>query len=162
MHYSDLPQTYARRRKIYEANFKGAGGNDETWDRVGLLLDALGTRGMSDDETDNDSERPNPDRRFKSLRRIDTGFLAPEIADIWTAVKTYPSSAQLSRGNRSYKRNPNARSISKKRTPIPGLPMNFYHLEWLSRAPPSFRSTVKRDVTLPTLVGHSVVVLLGS
>ena len=88
--YSNFPQTYARRRKIYKLNFKD---NDKAWEAVGLLLDALGTRGMSDDETDNESEPPNPDRRFKTVRRIDTGFLAPEIADIWAAVETYPSSA---------------------------------------------------------------------
>lgn len=154
--YSNSPQTYTRRRKIYEVNLKD---NNEPWDSVGLLLDALGPRGMSDDETDNESEHPNPDRRFKTLRRIDTGFLAPEIAEIWAAVETYPSSTQLSRGNRPYKRNPIARSISKKRTPIPGLPVNFYHPEWLRRALPSFRSTVKGDVALPVLVSHNGFIL---
>lgn len=161
---SNFPQTYVRRRKIYNVN-KGAEGNDdgdETWDSVGLLLDALGPWGMSDDETDNESEHPNPNPRFKTLRRIDTGFLTPEIADIWAAVETYPSSARLSRGNHSYKRNPNARSINKKRTPIPGLPVNFYHPEWIRRAPPSFRSTVKRDVALPVLVSHNGIILSGA
>jgi hypothetical protein len=156
--YSNSLQTYARRRKIYEVNHKGAGENDDnerTWDGVGLLLDALGTRGMSDDETDNESEHPNPDRRFKTPRRIDTGFLTPEIADIWAAVETYPCSAQISRGNRSYKRNSNARTTNWKRTPISGLPVNFYHPDWLRRAPPSFRSTVKGDVALPVLVSHN-------
>jgi hypothetical protein len=38
------------------------------------LLDALGTRGMSNDETDDESEHRNPDRRFKTLWRVDTGF----------------------------------------------------------------------------------------
>jgi hypothetical protein len=154
--YSNFPQTYARRRKIYELNFED---NDETWDTVGLLLDALGTRGMSDDETDNESEHPNPDRRFKTLRRIDTGFLAPEIAEIWAAVETYPSSAQLSCGNRSYKRNPRARSINKERIPIPGLPLNFYHPEWLRVAPSSFQSTIKGEVALPVLVSHDAFIL---
>ena len=158
--YSNFPQTYSRRRKIYEVNLNGAGGNDETWDGVGLLLDALGTRGMSDDETDNESE--HPDRRFKTLRRIDTGFLTPEIADIWARVETYLSSAQLSRGNRSYKRNPDARSINKKRMPIPGLPVNFYHPGWLCKAPPSFRRTVKGDVALPNLVSHNAFILSGA
>lgn len=121
------------------------------------MLDALGTRGMSDDETDNESEHLNPDRRFKTLRRIDTGFLTPEIADIWARVETYPSSAQLSRGNRSYKRNPVARSTSKKRMPISGLPINFYHPDWLRKAPPSFRSTIKEDVALPNLVSYPFI-----
>src|SRR5260221_12561519 len=105
----------------------GSGGNenddnDEAWAHVGLLLDALSTLGMSDDETDDESEHRNPDRRFKTLRRIETGFLTSEIAKIWAAVETYPSSAQLSCGNRSYKCNPQVRSTNKKRTPIPGLP----------------------------------------
>jgi hypothetical protein len=141
-------------------NLRGTG--DETWDSVGLLLDALGSRGMSDDETDNESEHSNPDRRFKTVRRIDTGFLTPEIAEIWAAVETYPSSTQLSRGNRFYKRNPKAKSVSKKRTPIPGLPVNFYHPEWLLKAPPRFRSSVKEDVALPALVSHNAFVLSGA
>ena len=125
------------------------------------MLDALGTRGMSDDETDNESEHPNPDRRFKTLRRIDTGFLTPEIANIWAAVETYPSSARLSRGNRSYKRNPVARSVSKNRTAIPGLPQNFYHPEWLGRASTSFRNSVTDNVALPVLVSHNAFILSG-
>jgi hypothetical protein len=138
--YSNFPQTYARRRKIYKTNFQGPGannGNDESWDRVGLLLDALGARGMSDDETDNESEHPNPDRCFKTLRWIDTGFLTPDLANIWATVETYPSSAQLSQGNCSYKRSTKARSVSKNRMAIPGLPVNFYNPEWLRKATPT-------------------------
>lgn len=108
---------------------------------------------MSDDETDNESECPNPDRRFKTLRRIDTGFLTPEIAEIWAAVETYPSSAR--NGNRSYKRDRRARSTNN-RDAIKGLPANFYHPNWLDKAPATFRSTVKRDVALPILVSHNV------
>src|SRR5258708_3480477 len=117
---------------------------------------------MSDDETDDESEHRNPDRRFKTLRRIETGFLTSEIAKIWAAVETYPSSAQLSCGNRSYKCNPQVRSTNKKRTPIPGLPVNFYHPEWLCRAPLSFRSTVKGEVALPVLVSHNAFMLSGA
>jgi hypothetical protein len=160
--YSKFPQTYNRRRKIYEVNHKRGGNNDEAWDSIGLLLDALGTRGMSDDETDNELAHSNPDRRFKTLRRIDTGFLTPEIADIWAAVETYPSSAQLSRGNRSYKHVSKARQVSKKRIPIPGLPANFYHPEWLCNAPRSFRNTVRGDVALPVLVSHHAFILSGA
>ncbi len=163
--YSNFPQMYARRRKIYEVNFTGAGGNDDNdqaWDGVGLFLDALGTRGMSDDETDDESEHPNPNRRFKTLRCIDTGFLTSEIANIWAAVKTYPSSARPSHGNRSYKCNPHARSTNKKRMPIPGLPRNFYHPEWLRRAPPSFQGTLKEDVALPVLVSHNAFIWSGA
>ena len=152
--YSNFPQTYFRRRKIYDVN-RAAGENDEAWDGVGLLLDALGTRGMSDDETDNESGRSNPDRRFKTLRRIDTGFLTPEIADIWTAVETYPSSARISCGNRSYRRNPKAKIVSRNRAPIPGLPANFYNPEWLRLAPPNIRAAVTEDVGLPVLVSHN-------
>ena len=123
------------------------------------MLDALGTRGMSDDETDNESEHPNPDRRFKTLRRVDTGFLTPDIASIWAALETYPSSVQPSRGNRSYRRNPIAKSSNKRRIPIPGLPVNFYHPNWLHRAPPSFQRTVKAEVALPVLVSHSAFIL---
>lgn len=125
------------------------------------MLDALGARGMSDDETDNESEHPNPDRRFKTLRRIDTGFLTPDLANIWAAVETYPSSAQLSRGNRSYKRSTKARSVSKNRMPIPGLPVNFYNPEWLRKATPRFQSTVKEEVALPVLVSHNAFILSG-
>ena len=56
---------------------------------MGLLLDALGTRGTSDDETDDNSEDPNLDSRFKTLQHVDTSFLNPEIATIWALVKSY-------------------------------------------------------------------------
>ena len=114
---------------------------------------------MSDDETDNESEHLNPDRRFKTVRRIDTGYLTPEIAEIWAAVETYPCSTQTSRGNRPYKRNHKAKSISKNRTPIPGLPVNFYNPEWLCMAPSRFRSSVKGDVALPALVSLNAFLL---
>ena len=49
---------------------------------MGLLLDALGPRGTSDDETDDDSKHVNPDSRFKTVRRVDIGFLSSAIAEI--------------------------------------------------------------------------------
>ena len=108
---------------------------------------------MSNDETDNESECPNPDRRFRTFRRIDTGFLTPEIAQIWAAVETYPSSTR--RGNRPYKRDFRARSMNNREA-ITGLPANFYHPDWLDKAPARFRSTVRGDVPLPILVSHNV------
>ena len=123
------------------------------WRGVGLLLDALGPRGTSDDETDNDSEHANPDSCFKTLRRVDTGFLSPAIAEIWASVETYPSSLRLSRGNRSFKRIARAKSIGK-RTLLPSLPRNFYSPMWLQECSPHFRRHVKADVPLPVLVSY--------
>jgi hypothetical protein len=93
---------------------------------------------------------------------LNMGFLTLDIADIWTAIETYPFSAQLSRGNCSYKCDLRVRSINKKCMPIPRLPVNFYHSEWLYRAPPSFQSTIKEDVAHPTLVSHNAFILSGA
>jgi hypothetical protein len=120
---------------------------------VGLLLDALGTRGTSDDETDDNSEDPNPDSHFKTLRRVDTSFLNPEIATIWASVESYPSSLRPSRGNQPFTRIPKAKSSSKNRTPLPGLPINFYNAEWLQNTSAEFQKRVKAEVPLPVLVG---------
>ena len=125
-----------------------------TWTHVGVLLDVLDTRGTSDDETDNDLEHRNPDSRFKTVRRVDTGFLNPAIAEIWASVESYPSSFRPSRGNRSFKRIPQARSINKKRTPMEGLPINYYNPRWFEGAPPLFRDQAKAEVPLPTLVSQ--------
>ena len=124
---------------------------------MGLLLDALGPRGTSDDETDNDSKHANPDSRFKTVRRVDIGFLSSAIAGIWASVETYPSSTRPSRGNRSFKRIANAKSIDKKRTPLPGLPINFYEPTWLQGASPHFRKRIKAAVPLPVVVGYHIL-----
>lgn len=126
--------------------------NPEAWKRVELLLDALGTRGTSDDETDDDLEHANPDSRFKTLRRVDMGFLNPAVADIWASVESYPSSLHPSRGNRSFKRIPQAKKISKIRVPLPGLPINYYNPEWLENSPSHFRKHLSAEVPLPVLV----------
>lgn len=122
------------------------------------MLDALGTRGTSDDETDNESQ-PIPDSRFKALRRIDTGFLNPDVAAIWASVESYPSSYHPSRGNRSYRRNPEAKSVNKRRIPLPGLPINFYNSEWLHTATSHFRVSVKAEVPLPKLVSCYIIII---
>jgi hypothetical protein len=133
----------------------------KAWKGVEFLLDALGTRGTSDDKTDNESECPNPDSRFKTLRRVDTGFLNQDIADIWASVETYPSSLCPSRGNRSYRRISKAKSVNKQRTPLPGLPANFYNTEWLRETSSRFRGDVKTVVPLPVLVGHLAFMISG-
>jgi len=145
-----IPQTYLRRRRIYELNFNWDPG---TWKDVGLLLDGLGTRGISDDKTDHESEYAGPDLRFKTLRCVDLGFLNPVIADIWAAVESYPASLCPSRGNRSFKHIPVAKSISKKCMPLAGLPINFYNPRWLEACPHYFQKHAKADVPLPALVG---------
>ena len=81
---------------------------------MGLLLDALGPQGTSDDETDDDSKHANPDSRFKTVRRVDIGFLSSAIAEIWASVESYPSSTCPSRGNRSFKWIAKVKSINKK------------------------------------------------
>ena len=124
------------------------------WASVGLLLDALGTLGTSDDETDNESKHPNTDSRFKTVRCLDIGFLNPDIAKIWASVESYPCSLHPSRGNRAFKRIPEFKSISKNRTPLPGLPLNFYNPQWLQASSSRFRREVKAEVPLPILVGH--------
>ena len=125
---------------------------------MGVLLDALDTRCTSDDETDDDSEHANADSRFKTVRRVDMGFLNPAIAEIWASVESYPSSFRPSRGNRSFKRISEARSINKKCTPLKGLPINFYNPRWFEKAPPLFRDHATAPVPLPNLVGcHAFV-----
>ncbi|KAI9439155.1 WD40-repeat-containing domain protein [Lactarius indigo] len=151
--YQRRQETYYRRRKIHNANYHN---DPATWNNVTLLLDALGTLGTSDDETDNDSEHLNPDPRFKSVRRVDIGFLNPAIAKIWAAVESYPSSLRPSRGNRAFKRIVKAKSISKNRAPLPGLPVNFYNPQWLQASPARFQRGVKAEVPLPVLVLYNV------
>jgi hypothetical protein len=103
-----------------------------------------------------------PDSRFKALRRIDTGFLNPDIAAIWASVETYPSSYHPSRGNRSFIRNPDAKSFSRRRMPLSGLPINFYDYEWLRATSSRFRRSVKAEVPLPVLVGYSAFIISGA
>jgi hypothetical protein len=125
---------------------------------VRVLLDALDTRGTSDDETDDECKHLNRDGRFKTVRRIDTGFLNPAISQIWKSVETYPLSLRPSRGNRSFKRIAKANTISK-RTPIPGLPMNFYDPGWLGQAPARFKKQVKAMHPLPVLVSYHTFII---
>ncbi len=132
-----------------------------TWKNVMLLLDALGTLGTSDDETDNDLEHLNPDPRFKSVQHIDIGFLNPAIATIWAAVESYPSSICPSYGNRAFKRISKAKSISKNHAPLPGLPVNFYNPQWLQASSSRFQRDVKVEVPLPVLVGNYAFVISG-
>ena len=101
---------YYRRRKIYNLHYHR---NTEAWSSVGLLLDALGTLGTSDDETDDDSEHRNPDSRFKTVRRVDMGFLNPAIAQIWASVGSYPSALCPSHGNRAFKRISKANQLTR-------------------------------------------------
>lgn len=124
----------------------------EAWNSVQLLLDALGPRGTSDDETDNDSDHRNPDPRFKSVRRVDIGFLNPAIAKIWASVESYPSSVCPSRGNRAFKRISDAKTINKNRKPLPGLPINFYEPKWFQTSTSCFRKSAKAEFPLPVLV----------
>ena len=118
------------------------------------MLDGLGTLGTSDDETEDEISHPAEDSRFKRLRRVDTGFLNPAISKIWESVETYPSSLRISRGTRSFKRIARAKTTSK-RTPLPGLPMNFYDPEWLDKRPLRFQGQVKPMHTLPVLVSYT-------
>ncbi|KAH9174007.1 hypothetical protein EDB89DRAFT_1904954 [Lactarius sanguifluus] len=145
--YQRRQETYYRRRKIHNANYHN---DPATWNNVTLLLDALGTLGTSDDETDDDSAYSNPDARFKSV------FWNPAIAKIWAAVESYPSSLRSSRGNRAFKRISKAKSISKNRTPLPGLPVNFYSPQWLQASSSRFQRGVKAEVPLPILVPYNV------
>jgi hypothetical protein len=124
---------------------------------VGLLLDALGPWGTSDDETDDDSKHANPDSHFKTVRRVDIGFLSSAIAKIWASVESYPSSTRPSRGNRSFKRIAKAKSINKKRTPLPGLPINFYDPTWLQGTSPHFQKHIKAEVPLPIVVSYYIL-----
>ncbi|KAH9012576.1 hypothetical protein EDB85DRAFT_1900244 [Lactarius pseudohatsudake] len=151
--YQRRQETYYRRRKIHALNHHR---NPEAWNNVALLLDALGTLGTSDDETDNDSEHLNPDRRFKSVRRVNIGFLNPAIAQIWASVESYPTSLRPSRGNRAFKRISKAKSTSKNRMPLSGLPVNFYDPQWLKASPSRFQRGVKAEVPLPILVPHGM------
>ncbi|KAH9033067.1 hypothetical protein EDB85DRAFT_1890353 [Lactarius pseudohatsudake] len=146
-------ETYYRRRKIHALNHHR---NPEAWNNVALLLDALGTLGTSDDETDNDSEHLNPDRRFKSVRRVNMGFLNPAIAQIWASVESYPASLRPSRGNRAFKHISKAKSTSKNCMPLSGLPVNFYDPQWLEASPSRFQRGVKAEVPLPILVPHGM------
>ncbi|KAI0245989.1 hypothetical protein BJV78DRAFT_1158228 [Lactifluus subvellereus] len=57
-------ETYYRRRKFHNLN---SDRDPEVWKGVKLLLDALGTLGTSDNETDDNLEHPNPDAHFKTL-----------------------------------------------------------------------------------------------
>jgi hypothetical protein len=132
--------------------------NPEVWEGVRVLLDALNTLGTSDDETDDECKHLNRDGRFKTVRRIDTGFLNPAISRIWKSVETYPLSLRPSRGNRSFKRIAKANTTSKRK-PIQGLPMNFYDANWLERAPPRFREQVKEEYPLPVLVGYHTSII---
>ncbi|KAI9430617.1 hypothetical protein H4582DRAFT_2086590 [Lactarius indigo] len=151
--YQRRQETYYRRRKIHALNHHR---NPEAWNSVALLLDALGTLGTSNDETDNDSEHLNPDRRFKSVRRVNIGFLNPAIAQIWASVESYPASLRPSRGNRAFKRISKAKSTNKNRVPLSGLPVNFYDPQWLKASPSRFRRVVKAEVPLPVLVPHGM------
>ncbi|KAH9008380.1 hypothetical protein EDB84DRAFT_1446971 [Lactarius hengduanensis] len=54
-----------------------------------------------------------------------------------------------SRGNRAFKRISKAKSISKNRTPLPGLPINFYSPQWLQASSSRFQRGVKAEVPLP-------------
>jgi hypothetical protein len=155
---TNICQTYYRRRKICNLNYHR---DPVAWNNVQLLLDALGPRGTSDDETDNDLDHRNPDPRFKSVRRVDIGFLSPAIAKIWASVKSYPSSVCPLRGNRAFKRSSDAKSISKNRLPLPGLPINFYDPQWLQASPSRFRRSVKAEIPLPVLVSYNGFVLSG-
>jgi hypothetical protein len=145
---------YYRRRRIYEQNCHR---NPEIWKGVGLLLDALGPRGTSNDETDNDSKHANPDSCFKTVRRADIGFLSSAIAEIWASVESYPSSTHPSHGNRSFKWIAKAKSINKKRTPLLGLPINIYDPTWLQGTPPHFWKCIKAEVPLPIIVGYYIL-----
>ncbi|KAH9011499.1 hypothetical protein EDB85DRAFT_2159896 [Lactarius pseudohatsudake] len=151
--YQRRQETYYRRRKIHTLNHHR---NPEAWNNVALLLDALGTLDTSDDETDNDSEHLNPDRRFKSVWRVNIGFLNPAIAQIWASVESYPTSLRPSRGNRAFKRISKAKSTSKNRMPLSGLPVNFYDPQWLKASPSRFQRGVKAEVPLPILVPHGM------
>jgi len=126
-----------------------------------LLLDALGTLGTSDDETDNDSEHLNPDPCFKSVWHIDIGFLNPAIATIWAAVESYPSSIHPSCGNCAFKHISKAKLISKNCVPLPGLPVNFYNPQWLQASSSHFQRDMKVEVPLPVLVGNYAFVISG-
>ncbi|KAH9174090.1 hypothetical protein EDB89DRAFT_2068051 [Lactarius sanguifluus] len=139
--YQRQQETYYRRRKIHALNHHR---NPEAWNNVTLLLDALGTLGTSDDETDNDSEHLNPDRR----------------SQIWASVESYPASLRPSRGNRAYKHISKAKSTSKNHMPLSGLPVNFYDPQWLKASPSRFQRGVKAEVPLPILVGYYSSVIL--
>ncbi|KAH8977147.1 hypothetical protein EDB86DRAFT_3093060 [Lactarius hatsudake] len=146
-------ETYYRRRKIHALNHHR---NPEAWNNVALLLDALGTLGTSNDKTDNDSEHLNPDRRFKSVRCVNIGFLNPAIAQIWASVESYLASLHPSSGNRAFKRISKAKSTSKNRMPLSGLPVNFYNPQWLEASPSRFQRGVKAEVPLAILVPHGM------
>ena len=124
---------------------------------MGLLLDALGPRGTSNDETDDDSKHVNPDLRFKTVWHVNIGFLSSAIAEIWASVKSYPSSTCPSCSNHSFKRIAKAKSINKKQTPLPGLPINIYNPTWLQGTPPHFWKHIKAEVPLPIVVGYYIL-----
>jgi len=146
---------YYRRRKIYDLNHHR---DPKVWEGVGVLLDALATRGTSDDETDDECKHLNRDGHFKTVRHIDMGYLNPAIAQIWKSVETYPLSLRPSCGNHSFKHLATAH-FDNKRMPIPGLPMNFYDPQWLERAPARFQKQVTAVYPLPVLVGHHTSII---
>ncbi|KAH8984085.1 hypothetical protein EDB86DRAFT_2833649 [Lactarius hatsudake] len=78
------------------------------------------------------------------------------LAQIWASVESYPASLHPSCGNRAFKCISKAKSTSKNRMPLSGLPVNFYDPQWLEASPSHFQRGVKAEVPLAILVPHGM------
>lgn len=156
-------------KKIYARRWKTVKHHEvyhpDVWTPIKEVLQALGTTGMSDDETEDESVAPpNSLGGGKVVRRIQLSWLSPDVSKLWKAVDSYCSLSETTqyagkfpsehRGNNPCLRLWESTMRSSTRDPVVGLPRNFYDIDWWTAQPPAWQSKleVTNPIPIPTLV----------
>ncbi|KAH7917307.1 hypothetical protein BV22DRAFT_1135521 [Leucogyrophana mollusca] len=121
-------QTFTRCNRIIEENRHR---DPQLWDSVEDVLTALGSGGMSGDETDT-----TPDTRPKRLRRVALPWINSDISELFNAVESYEAANRTERltvpvGNQSFPREFYALRNDQLQKAVPGLPRNWYDDNWI-------------------------------
>lgn len=120
---SAVPMTPCNKIDLY---FKE---NPIFWAEVQRLLESLGDKGMSSDETDSEASRSG----YKVVRRVPLPWLCDEVPMLWKEVEAFHIARQAHRPRRSNKPIPRifeAFHRSSTCHAVAGLPKNFYNSIW--------------------------------
>jgi hypothetical protein len=137
-------QTYNHRGHIIDQHYDN---NPQFWAEVQKVYDALGTDGMSSDETDDETTPEG----LKKVRRVAKVWLSEGVSLLWEHVEQYHHGRERQRqGNRPYarifmpKHSSNARAICS-------LPKNYYNSLWWTSliSVDQHDLEAKEEVTLP-------------
>jgi hypothetical protein len=117
-------QTYKRRGNVAEQHYND---NPTVWTVVERIRLALGTGGMSSDETDTESPES-----YRQVRRVTKIWVGEELSRMWEAVEKVGMRDPIKTGNTALPRLYLAHTANNRSHPPRGLPSNFYNELWLS------------------------------